>query len=88
MFALADDAKRSVEQVQRSLDSAMAVTGPMLTCPTCGSGVPHLRWRSTSEPTMTHLGGYCSACGRWLQWLPQVEPWVTLVVEQGCQGAP
>jgi hypothetical protein len=40
-------------------------------CPPCPHlAPPELRWRETCDGRW-HLGAWCSACGRWLQWIAQ-----------------
>ena len=53
---------------------------PTLDCPGCCRTVtPALSWRPL-QCGRWHLEARCSTphCRRWLRWVPQVEPWISM----------
>ena len=55
----------------------------LMGCPRCtprgwrreSNGRLNIEWR-TLPGGRVYLGAYCSACGKWLSWLPQSDLWL------------
>ncbi len=69
-----------------AVEHAADLDAPRLDCPMCGPVTPALRWH-TWPAGVADLAADCPICGRWMRWVQQVEPWITLVERQEREGA-
>lgn len=57
-----------------------AAKPPVIACGRCQRDVePVLTWHPTSNGRV-HLRATCPRCKRWIAWLPQTQPWLSLVL--------
>jgi hypothetical protein len=54
-------------------------------CTRCGCDAPRYRWQHMCDGRR-HLRAECSACGRFIKFVPQIEPYLALANSAADQG--